>query len=413
MMGLQLEEKYIGLVLAVMSSIAIGTSFVLTKQGLTQTQDRTGFEGKGYVYLKNPLWWAGMVTMGIGEVANFAAYAFAPAILVTPLGALSVLVGAVLGTYFLKEKLGVLGRLGCAICLIGSVVIVLHAPPDKEITRIDEILHLAIQPGFLTYLAIVAIFATIMIYKVSPKYGKTNPVVYLSTCSVVGSVTVLSIKAFGIALKLTFAGKNQFKYPSTYVFIIVTVVCILTQMNYFNKALAQFSSSIVNPIYYVLFTTCTLIGSFVLFRGFNTTNAVNTLSLLCGFLIIFAGVYLLNLSRAGDQPGHAPPGYNRANSLDSDGDGIPTDGLAGLAQRRSMQIRRSEGSRRSSMRLLNGSAVGGRSAHGHSPSLASARGRPNDEESALRGLVDEDSEPESEVEMGRINHQHHNGSARR
>lgn len=78
-----------------------------------------------------------------------------------------------------------------------------------------------------------------------------------------------------------------------------------------------------------------------------------------------------------------------------------------------MQIRRSEGSRRSSMRLLNGSAVGGRSAHGHSPSLASARGRPNDEESALRGLVDEDSEPESEVEMGRINHQHHNGSARR
>ena len=31
--------------------------------------------------------------VGIGEVANFAAYAFAPAILVTPLGALSVLIG--------------------------------------------------------------------------------------------------------------------------------------------------------------------------------------------------------------------------------------------------------------------------------------------------------------------------------
>ena len=29
----------------------------------------------------------------MGEVANFAAYAFAPAILVTPLGALSVLIG--------------------------------------------------------------------------------------------------------------------------------------------------------------------------------------------------------------------------------------------------------------------------------------------------------------------------------
>lgn len=83
----------------------------------------------------------------IGEIANFAAYAFAPAILVTPLGALSVLIGAVLGSYFLKEELGTLGKLGCAICLIGSVIIVLHAPPDKEITDVQEILNYAIQPG--------------------------------------------------------------------------------------------------------------------------------------------------------------------------------------------------------------------------------------------------------------------------
>jgi len=53
----------------------------------------------------------------------------------------------------------------------------------------------------------------------------------------------MSIKAFGIALKLTLGGNNQFTHPSTYVFIIVVVVCILTQMNYFNKALSQFSTN--------------------------------------------------------------------------------------------------------------------------------------------------------------------------
>lgn len=52
-----------------------------------------------------------------------------------------------LGSYFLGEQLGTLGKLGCAICLIGSVVIVLHAPPDKEVQTIDEILNYAIQPG--------------------------------------------------------------------------------------------------------------------------------------------------------------------------------------------------------------------------------------------------------------------------
>lgn len=34
--------------------------------------------------------------MVVGEIANFAAYAFAPAILVTPLGALSIIVRWVL-----------------------------------------------------------------------------------------------------------------------------------------------------------------------------------------------------------------------------------------------------------------------------------------------------------------------------
>ena len=52
----------------------------------------TGAGSGGYSYLLEPLWWLGLGTMAAGEVANFAAYAFAPAILVTPLGALSIIV---------------------------------------------------------------------------------------------------------------------------------------------------------------------------------------------------------------------------------------------------------------------------------------------------------------------------------
>jgi len=89
----------------------------------------------------------------------------------------------------------------------------------------------------------VAVFASVMIYRVAPVHGRKNPLVYISICSTVGSVSVMSIKAFGIALKLTLGGNNQFTHPSTYVFIIVVVVCILTQMNYFNKALSQFSTN--------------------------------------------------------------------------------------------------------------------------------------------------------------------------
>lgn len=110
------------------------------------------------------MWWAGTGTrtyastshtysasltfiVVIGEICNFAALAFAPATLVTPLGALSVIVGAVLGSYVLNESLGTMGKLGISCCLLGAVNIVLHAPPDKEINTVDQILSYAAQPG--------------------------------------------------------------------------------------------------------------------------------------------------------------------------------------------------------------------------------------------------------------------------
>jgi len=43
-------------------------------------------------YLWNSMWWAGMGALVVGEVANFGAYTFAPPVMVTPLGALSVIV---------------------------------------------------------------------------------------------------------------------------------------------------------------------------------------------------------------------------------------------------------------------------------------------------------------------------------
>jgi len=116
----------------------------------------------------------------------------------------------------------------------------------------------------------------------------------------------MAIKGFGIALKLTLAGSNQLTHPSTYVFGIVVVVSILVQMNYFNKALAIFSTNVVNPMYYVTFSTAVIVASTILFQGFNTTNTTNTLSLLAGFIVTFLGVHLLNISREPEAPPLSP-----------------------------------------------------------------------------------------------------------
>ncbi|KAH9835351.1 DUF803-domain-containing protein [Rhodofomes roseus] len=293
------DDKYIGLTLAVSSSLAIGTSFIITKKGLNDASNRSTYSqvSDNYAYLRNPIWWAGISTLILGEIANFAAYTFAPPILVTPLGALSVIIGAILASFLLDEELGHLGRVGCALCLLGSLIIVLHAPEDKEIKTVDEILHYALQPGFLMYCFTVLVFSVVMIYAVVPKYGRSNPLVYISICSVVGSVSVMAIKGFGVAVKLTFAGNNQFTHVSTYVFGITVAGCILVQMNYFNKALDTFSTNVVNPMYYVGFSTATIVASVILFQGFNTDDPANSISLLAGFITTFLGVHLLEISR--------------------------------------------------------------------------------------------------------------------
>jgi magnesium transporter len=92
----------------------------------------------------------------------------------------------------------------------------------------------------------------------------------------------------------------------------------------------------VNPLYYVTFTTFTLIASFILFKGFNTTDAVNTLSLLCGFLVIFAGVYLLNLSRTDPSGAKMLAGQGGSDS-------IGTDMVSTVQTRMSMEARHSMG----------------------------------------------------------------------
>nr|GMD79270.1 probable magnesium transporter NIPA4 isoform X1 [Ipomoea batatas] len=133
-----------GLVLAISSSFFIGSSFIVKKKGLKKAGSGSGLRAGagGYSYLLEPLWWAGMVTMIVGEIANFAAYAFAPAILVTPLGALSIIIRQESG-----ERLHIFGIIGCVLCIVGSTIIVLHAPQEREIENVQELWDLATEPG--------------------------------------------------------------------------------------------------------------------------------------------------------------------------------------------------------------------------------------------------------------------------
>lgn len=119
--------------------------------------------------------------MILGEILNLVAYAVTSAVLVTPLGALSVVVSitypkrrememsqlnnptlpsfnsffckicAILSSIFLKETLTLFGKIGCFLCIVGSTIIALNGPSQHAAGQIRQFEKMFISPGFLVW----------------------------------------------------------------------------------------------------------------------------------------------------------------------------------------------------------------------------------------------------------------------
>ncbi|KAA8652321.1 hypothetical protein EYZ11_009301 [Aspergillus tanneri] len=296
--GRPASYKAIGVSLAVASGLFIGVSFVLKKVGLLKANVEYNEEaGEGYGYLKNVWWWSGMTLMIVGEICNFVAYAFVDAILVTPLGALSVVVTTILSAIFLKERLSFVGKVGCFTCILGSVVIALNAPQQSSVNNIQDMKHYVITPGFLSYAGVILVGSLIIAVWAGPRYGKKSMFVYISICSTIGGLSVVATQGLGAAILAQIRGESQFKEWFLYALLVFVVATLLTEIIYLNKALNIFNAALVTPTYYVCFTSATIITSAILFQGFKGSG-MQIATVVLGFLQICSGVILLQLSKS-------------------------------------------------------------------------------------------------------------------
>lgn len=227
--------KAVGLTLAIASGVFIGTSFVLKKTGLLRANAKYNEEaGEGYGYLKNAYWWTGMTLMIIGEICNFVAYAFVDAILVTPLGALSVVITTILSAIFLKERLSFVGKVGCFNCIIGSIIIVMNAPQQSAVADIQEMKHFVISPGFLSYAGVIILVCAFIALWAGPRYGKKSMLVYLSICSLIGGLSVVATQGLGSAIVAQAGGKPQFNQWFLYLLLVFVVGTLVTEIIFLN-----------------------------------------------------------------------------------------------------------------------------------------------------------------------------------
>lgn len=150
------------------------------------------------------------------------------------------------------------------------------------------------DPAFVTYTIIVVIGCLAVIFYFGPLYGKNNIIIYILLCSSMGSLSVMSCKGLGLALKETMDGKNEMANWLTWILLFVLILCIMIQMNYLNKSLDLFNTSVVTPIYYVFFTTFVIIASAILFREWEYMSNEDVIGCFCGFLTVVIAIFLLN-----------------------------------------------------------------------------------------------------------------------
>lgn len=148
--------------------------------------------------------------------------------------------------------------------------------------------------AILTLVGVFIVAAALAIIFLAPKYGSSNVVVYVFICSTLGALTVTGCKGFGVALKETFSGRNEFKNWLTYVMLGVAAVNIVFQINFLNKALDTFNTAVVTPTYYVMFTSCVAVVSLVLYQEFAQLTVEDIIGDVGGFLVIVCGIFILN-----------------------------------------------------------------------------------------------------------------------
>lgn len=111
----------------------------------------------------------------------------------------------------------------------------------------------------------------------------------------------MECKGLGLALRETLSGrKNELSNWLTWFCLFSLIVCVTVQINYLNKALDTFNTSVVTPVYYVFFTTFVICASVILFQEWRSMAPDAIVGSICGFLTVICAIFLLNAFREWD-----------------------------------------------------------------------------------------------------------------
>lgn len=202
-------------------------------------------ENGGHNHLPKQTRWVGVILMVAGELGNLTAYGFAPAAIVTPMGAIGVVCNLFVTTLVLKEKVRAINVAGIGCVIVGIVLIVVFAPH----TNIDITSGTVVQQYILTnqmgiYLIIWATLFVMML-PLCKRFGQRTVIIYVATGSVVASLTIVSAKVFSslVTRGVTLGFDKDWITPVPYLALLFLVITAVGSMHFVNMAMMKYGNS--------------------------------------------------------------------------------------------------------------------------------------------------------------------------
>uniref|UniRef100_A0A3Q3EJP1 NIPA like domain containing 3 n=1 Tax=Labrus bergylta TaxID=56723 RepID=A0A3Q3EJP1_9LABR len=295
-MNIFLSDNLIGTLLAIFGNVLVSISLTLQKHShvtLAGTKDPRAF-------YRTKTWWFGFAFTCLGEGANFVSYAFAPLALVAPLNAVSVITSSILGLIFLREKSKPrdfarrygLSFLGLILTTGGTYLFVAFGPNSHEKLQAENIVKHLVGWPVLLYLLLEIIMFCLLLYFYK-QHRAHYVVVVLMLVALLGSITVITVKAVSGMLVLSSEGTMQLDYPIFSVMFVCMVASVIFQANFLSQACKLHDSCLIASVNYILSTVFAVVAGAVFYLEFKNEDILH----ICITAFCFLGVYLITKNR--------------------------------------------------------------------------------------------------------------------
>uniref|UniRef100_A0A670ZF57 NIPA like domain containing 2 n=1 Tax=Pseudonaja textilis TaxID=8673 RepID=A0A670ZF57_PSETE len=262
-----------GILLAITGNIFISISLNLQKYSHLRLTQQV-IQKPCY---RSKLWWCGIIFMGIGEIGNFAAYGFAPVMVVAPLGSVAVIGGTVM--------------------LVGMFLLVTFAPHIIQKVTARTIQTDLVSWQFLIYMIVEIVAFCILLYFYKRKEAK-HIVVLLTMVALLASLTIISVKAVAAMLTFSVKGNMQLTYPIFYLMLILMTSTCIFQVKFLNQAMEIYGSAQVIPLNYVLSTLSSILAGAMFYHEFQGAGFLSSFMSLFGCSLTFIGVSIISQNRS-------------------------------------------------------------------------------------------------------------------